>query len=155
LAGQPSYVEPNRRERERLRSLVERLSEEDLRRNVDEHWTIAGILGHIAFWDARNLVLGKKLERGVPFSPDDAEPEDVDWINDSARPLIHAIPPRDVAELALRIAEETDALVASLPPERMYPEDPTSVVNPLRAEHRGEHLDQIESAIHRGQPTNR
>jgi hypothetical protein len=92
-------------------------------------------------------VLGRKLERGVPFSPDDDEPEDVDWINDAAKPLIEAIEPQAAAELALRLAQETDALVASLPPERMYPEDPASPVNPLRADHRGEHLDQIETAL--------
>jgi hypothetical protein len=148
LAGEPSYVEANDRERQRLRTLVEALGDDELRTRVDEHWTVAGVLGHIAFWDARNLVLADKLERGVPFSPSDAEPEDVDWINDAARPLIHAIPPGDAARLALRIAEETDARVASLPPDRMWPEDPTSQVNPLRAEHRAEHLDQIEAALH-------
>jgi hypothetical protein len=147
--SQASYVEPNARERERLRALVERLSDDELQRAVDDNWTVAGILGHIAFWDARALVLAQKLERGVPFSPSDAEPEDVDWINDASRPLIHAIPPRDVARLALRLAEETDRRVASLPPNRMYPEDADSPVNPLRASHRGEHLDQIEAALRR------
>ncbi len=42
-------------------------------------------------------MLADKLERGVPFSPSDAEPEDVDWINDATRPLIHAIAPREAA----------------------------------------------------------
>ena len=143
----PDYVEPNDRERERLRALVERLSDEELGRAVNPHWTVAGVLGHIAFWDARQLYLGGKLQRGEPFSPDDDEPEDVDWINDSTRPLIEAIPPRDAAELTLRLATETDALVASLPPERMWPLDEASPVNPLRAGHRGEHLDDIEAAL--------
>lgn len=141
------YVEHNARERERLRGLVERLGDEDLQGPVNEHWTVAGVLGHIAFWDGRNLALGRKLERGELFTPSDTEPEDVDWINDASRPLIHAIPPSDAAQLALKIAEETDALMASLPPERMYPADPESPVNPLRAAHRGEHLDQIEEAL--------
>ncbi|HSS92398.1 MAG TPA: hypothetical protein VLR46_00250 [Candidatus Dormibacteraeota bacterium] len=42
-------------------------------------------IGHIASWDARDLALADKLEHGVPFSPSDAEPEDVDWINDATR----------------------------------------------------------------------
>ncbi len=142
-----SYIEHNVRERERLRDLVERLGDEDLQRPVNEDWTVAGVLGHIAFWDGRNLALGRKLHRGEPFTPSDTEPEDVDWINDAARPLIHAIPPSDVAQLALKIAEETDRLMASLPPDRMYPADPESPVNPLRAAHRGEHLDQVEEAL--------
>jgi hypothetical protein len=142
-----SYVEHNTRERERLRALVARLSDEELRSPVNERWTVAGVLGHIAFWDARALALADKLERGVPFSPSDAEPEDVDWINDAMRPLIHAIAPREAARLALHLAEETDRLVASLAPDRMWPNDTASPLNPLRATHRAEHLDEIEAAV--------
>jgi len=121
---------------------------------VNDYWTVAGVFGHIAFWDARVLALADKLERGEPFSPSDAEPEDVDWINDASRPLIHAIPPREVAQLALRIAEETDARVATLPPERLWPRDPDSPLYALRASHRGEHLDDVEAALHaRSGPT--
>src|SRR5437667_12544022 len=147
-----SYDEQNTRERERMRALVKRLSDDQLRSSVNEYWTVAGVLGHIAFWDARVLALADKLERGVPFSPSDSEPEDVDWINDASRPLIHAIAPREVAQLALRLAEETDRRVASLPPDRMYPNDPDSPLNPLRADHRGEHLDEIEAALGRSGP---
>jgi uncharacterized damage-inducible protein DinB len=147
MASDRPYVEPNTRQRERLAALVARLDDDELRRAVNEHWSVAGVLGHIAFWDGRVLALAGKLERGVPFSPSDAEPEDVDWINDATRPLIHAIEPRVLAELALHIAEETDRRVASLPPERMWPNDPESPVNSLRATHRGEHLDQIEAAL--------
>lgn len=145
-----SYFEQNTRERERLRALVERVGDEELRRPVNEHWTVAGVLGHIAFWDARAMVLTEKLERGVPFSPSDSEPEDVDWINDAARPLIHAIAPREAARLALRLAEETDGRVAALSPEQVaatWPQTPDSPLNPLRASHRAEHLDEIEAAL--------
>ncbi len=114
---------------------------------MNEHWTIAGVLGHIAFWDARVLALADKLERGVPFTPSDDEPEDVDWINDATRPLIHAIAPGEAAALALQLAEETDRRVASLPLDRMWPSDVDSPLNPLRASHRGEHLDEIEAVL--------
>jgi hypothetical protein len=143
-------VEENARELERLRALVERLTDDELGGPVDEHWTVAGVLGHIAFWDGRALVLAHKLESGRPLSSSDDEPEDVDWINDAARPLIHAIEPREAAQLALRIAEETDRTVASLAPERVFPNDPASPLNALRATHRAEHLDQIESALEAG-----
>lgn len=147
MSSERSYVEENARELERMRRLVARLSEEDLRRPVGEHWTVAGILGHISFWDGRVLALAGKLERAEPYSPSDTEPEDVDWINDAARPLILAIEPRRLAELALRTAEETDGKVATLPPEHMWPADADSPINALRATHRGEHLDQIEAAL--------
>ena len=144
-----SYVEQNARQRERLHDFVSRLRDDELSSPVNEHWTVAGVMGHIAFWNACVLALADKLERGVPFSPSDAGTEDVDWINDASRPLIHAIPPREAAELALRLAEETDRRVASLDPARLWPNDPNSPLNPLRASHRGEHLDEIETALRR------
>jgi len=147
MTEERSYVEENARELERMRVLVGRASDDDLRAQVNEHWTVAGVLGHIAFWDARVLALAPRIERGEPFSPDDEEPEDVDWINDATSPLIHAIPPREAAELALRLADETDRRVASLQPDRMYPSDPGSPVYAFRSEHRGEHLDDIERAL--------
>jgi uncharacterized damage-inducible protein DinB len=149
MAEDRSFVDRNTRERERLRALVERLNEDELRAPVNEFWTVAAVFGHIAFWDARMLSLADKLERGVPFSPSDTEPEDVDWINDASRPLIHAIPPRETARLALRIAEETDARVASLPADRFWPRDPQSPLYPVRAAHRSEHLDDVEAALQR------
>jgi hypothetical protein len=141
-----SYVDTNTRERERMRALVDGLSDDELATPVNESWTVAGVLGHIAYWDIRVLVLAEKIDRGEPWAPGDAEP-DGDWLNDSTRPLIHAIRPRDAAEFALRIAEETDARVGALPLDRLYPQDPTSPIYAGRGEHRGEHLDEIEAAL--------
>lgn len=141
------YIEENSRERERLGTLVERLSEDDLLLPVNGYWTVAAVFGHIAFWDARVLSLADKMERGEPFSASDAEPEDVNWINDASRPLIHAVPPLELAQLSLRIAEDTDARVANLPVDRLWPSDPDSPLYALRASHRGEHLDDVEAAL--------
>ncbi len=129
-----------------MKALVARLSDKQLAAMVNEYWTVAGILGHIAFWDGRALFLAGKLKRGEPFTSSDNEPEDVDWINDSSRPLIHAIAPRALAELAVSIAEETDQLVASLSDEILAGLGERSPLNPLRANHRGEHLDEIEAS---------
>jgi hypothetical protein len=142
-----AYVEENRLERERLRALVERLDETQLRIPVNEYWTVAAVFGHIAFWDARMLALADKLDRGEPFAPSDAEPEDVDWINDASRPLIHAVPPLELARLALQIAEDTDARMEILPVDRLWPRDPDSPLYAVRASHRGEHLDDVEAAL--------
>ena len=140
-----SYAADNARELERLRALVLTLSDQDLGSMVNEYWTVAGVLGHMAFWDGCALFLAGKLQREGALTP--SEPENVDWINDSTRPLIHAIPPRQAAEVALRIAEETDELVASLSPELVAKIDANSPLNPVRAHHRGEHLDEIEAAL--------
>jgi DinB superfamily len=141
-----SVVMANARELERLKALVARLSDEQLAAIVNEYWSVAGILGHIAFWDGRALFLAGKLRRSEPLTPSDREPDEVDWINDSSRPLIHAIVPRALAELAVSIAEETDQLVASLPDELLERLGETSPLNPLRATHRGRHLDEIEAS---------
>ena len=140
------YIEANTRERERLRALVDALDDEALNAPVNEFWTVAGVLGHLAFWDLRFQVLAEKIERDEPWAPGDSEP-DGDWLNDSTRPLIHAIAPRAAAELAMRTAEETDALAARLPLNRLWPDDPDSPISPARCEHRGEHLDEIEAAL--------
>lgn len=141
------YIAENARELERMRRIIDRLDDETLEFPVNEYWTVAGVLGHIAFWDARVLSLAGKLDRGEPFAPSDTDPEDVDWINDASRPLIHAVRTRELAALSLRIAEETDALVATLPPHRLSPRDPESPLYAVRADHRGEHLDEIEAAL--------
>ena len=146
LMDDRSYIAANDRERERLRALVERLDDDTLSAPVNKYWTVAGVFGHIAFWDIRVLLLADKIERGEPFGPEDAEPEG-DWLNDATRPLIHVIRPRDAAQFSLRIAEETDARVAQLPLDRLAPRDPDSPLYAVRADHRGEHLDEIEAAL--------
>ena len=133
-----------------MRAIVGRLSDDQLEQPVNESWTVAGVLGHVAFWDGRALFLAQKLLRGEPFTPSDEEPEDPDWINDGTRPLIHAIAPRRAAELALDVAEEVDNRLASMPAElagRTWPSDESSPLNASRADHRGEHLDEIEAAL--------
>jgi len=152
VASERQFVEDNARELERMRSIVERLGDDELSGSVNESWTVAGVLGHIAFWDGRALALADKLVRGAPFTPSDDEPEDVDWINDASRPLIHAIAPRTAADMALRISEETDRRLADLPPElaaQAWPLAEDSPLNLSRADHRGEHLDEIEAALDR------
>jgi hypothetical protein len=146
MADDRPYIAANTRQRERLRALVERLDDDALNAPVNEYWTVAGVLGHIAYWDIRVLVLAEKIHRGEPWAAGDAEPEG-DWLNDTTRPLIHAIAPWEAAQLAIRTAEETDALVAKLPLDRMWPGDPQSPINAARSEHRGEHLDEIEIAL--------
>src|SRR3990170_7679461 len=107
MAEDRSYVDANTRERERMRALVEGLDDDGLVAPVNEFWTVAGVLGHIAYWDIRVLVLAEKIDRGEPWVAGDAEPEG-DWLNDTTRPLIHAIAPRVAAELALQTAEQCD-----------------------------------------------
>jgi hypothetical protein len=141
------FIEDNARELQRLRDLIARLSDDELRTPVNEHWTVAAVLGHVTFWDARALYLAEHFDPATGFPDDVEEPENVDWINDSTRALIHAIDPRAVADLTVRTAEDTDGRVAELPADKLWPNDPDSPLNGRRASHRGEHLDEIEAAL--------
>ena len=139
-----TFIADNARELARMRALIGSLSDAQLGMSVNEYWTIAGVLGHMAFWDGRALFLAGQLSRGEPSG---AEPEEVDWINDSSRPLILAIAPRRAADVALQVAEKTDAAVTALSTELIEKLDDSSPLNPVRADHRGEHLDEIEAAL--------
>jgi len=149
MAGDRSYIVHNNAERERLRALVDRLSDEELSRRLSVGWTIAGVLAHLAFWDQRILVLIERWERGGPGSaPRPINREDVDWINDAVKALCLALPPRAAARLAIATAETVDrkleALSSDLIAANVAAGNP---INLLRAEHRREHLDEIERAL--------
>jgi len=138
------FVVENTRERERVRRLVDRISDKELSLPLWEGWTIAAALAHLAFWDQRALVLMKKWKiSGVVSSPIDD-----DVTNDSILPLCLAIPPRVAARLAVTATEAID-----LELEKAH-EDLISDIWQLgerfrlyRSDHRKLHLDQIESLL--------
>lgn len=143
-----SFVAANDAARARLIALVNRLSEEDLRRRMPAGWTVSAVFAHIAFWDARALYFINKWEGGIPPSEADMESGDVDWVNNSAKPLCLALPPRAAADLAVQLAEETDRRVAGMSDTLI--EQMLAIGQPFylaRAEHRTEHLDEIEQAL--------
>jgi uncharacterized damage-inducible protein DinB len=45
------FVQRNAASRERLRAIAERLSVDELARQIDGAWTAGALLAHIAFWD--------------------------------------------------------------------------------------------------------
>jgi len=144
-----SYVGENDAQRERLRALVRRLTDQELGRPMSAGWTIAGVLGHLAFWDQRVLVLLERWERAGPSAvPPVLDHAAVDWINDAAKPMLLALLPRRAADLAVSIAEAVDRKVKALPDEFVVRNVAAGTpVNLLRAEHRREHLDEIERAL--------
>jgi hypothetical protein len=149
MVADRSYVTENRREYRRLQALVARLSDAELGRALDAGWTVAGVLGHLAFWDQRTVVLLDQWDRdGTSAAPRMLDEADVDWINDASKPFLLALPPRRAAELAVAIAAAADARVAALADDRVTANAAAGApVNLVRAEHRREHLDQIEQAL--------
>ena len=99
------FVAENTKERERLRSLVERLTDEELSLPLGNDWTIAVALAHLSFWDQRSLFLVRKWKRSGVVEP---SPIDIDVTNDSLLSIWLVIPPRVAANLAVASAEEID-----------------------------------------------
>ena len=140
-----SFVEENAQQRERLRTLLTRLSKSDLARPLYGDWTVAGVLAHMAFWDYRALVLVRRWKQTGVKEP---SAMDVDAINDAMRPLLLAIPPRQAAEMALGAAAAIDREIEGLSPDLTAEIEAQALPFRLnRAKHRLEHLDQIESAL--------
>jgi len=138
------FVDENTRERERLISLVARLTDEELSLSLEMGWTIASAFAHLAFWDQRAWGLMRKWKQsGVAASPIDD-----DITNDALLPLCLAIPPRVAANLAVAAAEAIDHEL------EQAPSDLTADIAALgekyrlwRSIHRRMHLDQIEARL--------
>ena len=148
MAADRSYIAENDRERRRLEALVEKLDDAALSRPMPAGWTVAGVLAHLAFWDQRIITFIDLLKRGAKVPTED--PIDVEWINAAAKPTQLALPPRRAATLAVETARAIDQAVATLSDELLAKNAAAGTpLNVRRAEHRREHLDEIEEALAR------
>jgi hypothetical protein len=139
-----SYVAENTSERNRLRTLVSKLSDEDLSRTLENGWTIAEALAHLAFWDQLTLALLRKWKRdGVSRLKSDA-----DTINEALRRICKALPVRAAAQLAISAADEIDRELEGITPELAAEIETAGRVRALkRWMHRREHLNKIEQVL--------
>jgi hypothetical protein len=149
MATDRSYVTDNQGQLDRLRALVDRLSDGQLSRPLAAGWTVAGVLAHLAFWDYRIVTLLDAWGADGRGSPPPAHDEAaVDWINDAGKPLCLGLPPRIAARLSVEAAVAADARVAALSDAALAANaDAGSPISVHRAEHRREHLDEIERAL--------
>src|SRR5512137_748803 len=138
------YLAENATEYAHLRSLVTRLTDDELARPLEAGWTVSAVLVHLAFWDQRALVLLDKWgKEGIGPSP-----VDTDVVNEVTRPLCLAIPPRAAAELAVACAQQLDQAIERLSPEMAADvQSQGATVRLNRAHHRRDHLGQIEQAL--------
>jgi hypothetical protein len=142
-----SHVADNNTQRARLEAFVASQSDADLARPLSAGWTVAGVLAHLAFWDQRALILLDQWDKTGKVPPKDDEVH-VDWINDAAKPMFLALPPRRAAELALSIARAVDAKVAGLRDDIVAQNAAAGTpVTLSRASHRKEHLDELEREL--------
>ena len=138
-----SFIDHNRASTNRIRALAARLTDAEMQHPVGEHWTVAIALAHLAFWDRRVMYVLDMTERdGKVFIPE------IDiFVNDLSLPLWAAIPPRAAARIAIETAEALDKRLENFPPallEEIHTYNKRWVV---RALHRGEHLDEVDTAL--------
>jgi hypothetical protein len=138
-----SFIERNRASTDRIRLMARRLSDEEMQHPVGEHWTVAIVFAHLAFWDRRVMYVLDMTERdGKLFIPE------IDiFVNDLSLPLWAAIPPRLAARIAIDTAMTLDKRLETFPPallEEIYTYNKRWVERDL---HRGEHLDEAEAAL--------
>jgi DinB family protein len=143
-----SVHDNNDRSRQRLATVVARLTEADLAKVIDGEWTVAAELGHPAFWDRVRAATWTEALAAGRDGPTDLPPGVSDLVNEVGIRDWTRIPGRLAAQGALEDAERIDALIAGLAPEKiaaMIASDRRTLVD--RSRHRGEHLDTIEGAI--------
>jgi hypothetical protein len=141
-----SIIERNRAQRERLRALAERSTDEDLSRPLDGGWTAAVALAHVAYWDARTLAtIDASLRHGIPRTWWDTA--EADAVNGARLEFWQSIPPREAIEDAIRNAEALDRFLEQLAPEvvEVLSDERPNALD--RSRHRGSHLDDIERAL--------
>ena len=65
-----SHIQENDSQRQRLRDFVAKVTDTELKRPLEAGWTVAAVLGHVAFWDQRTLLLLERWSRdGTPSIP--------------------------------------------------------------------------------------
>ena len=139
------FVAENEKERERLISLANRLTEEELSLPLGDGWTISVALAHLSFWDQRSLFLLRKWKKTGVVEP---SPIDIDVTNDSLLSIWLALPPRAAAGLAVTSAEEIDRELEDAPTELITKiESLGEKFRLYRSIHRKLHLDEIEKIL--------
>jgi hypothetical protein len=145
-----SVVEENARSRHRLEALLARLEDADFARTTSYGWTAGALLAHLAWWDGRVLALLRRWKAGGI----DESPVDSEAINESLKPLCHAIEPHAAARLCLAVTGETDAEVESTSDELMQ----QILAGPThfrfnRSLHRNDHIQDIEALLQEARPS--
>lgn len=134
----------NKASREKMRTLIENMSDEQLALPTVAGWTIASTLTHVAFWDYRILyLLNHWKENEITPSPYDANP-----INEAHKPLCLALHPLVAANLALQAADAIDIEIENTPDGFVKKIQEAKVQFKFeRNEHREYHIREITEAL--------
>ena len=139
-----TFIRDNQKERQRLVAFIRSLEEEDFNFELPNGWTVTMALGHLAFWDLRQLTMLRRwINEKVQPGPLDAEA-----INEPVSLLAEAISPESIVNLVLEAAEAIDQQVEKLTPAQVEELFKMGLERNIhRALHRRNHLDKIEQAL--------
>lgn len=141
-----SFVEANRASTDRIRRLASAVDDKQMQQRVGEHWTVAMVFAHLAFWDWRVLNVLEVTEREGKLT---VPAIDV-IVNDILLPQWAAIPPREAARMAVEAAEALDARLENLPQALLDQVHNHNQRWVFRALHRGGHLEEVDVALGKG-----
>jgi len=143
------YVADNQAASARLFALVDELTDEELATPVGEHWTIAIILLHLAYWDRRNAAILERNRRDL-WAPE-GEPDWMDDVqNDALLDEWRLIPAPAAVALLKESVRRINAAAAALSEnlvEYLLARDEVHLMR--RSRHRYEHIEQIEAVLGR------
>ena len=135
------YIAANEASLARLKTLISRISEQEMLTPMSDGWTVAAYFGHLAFWDRRvSRLVDRWLVEGYEVPTYDAH-----IINDAMKPTLLLVPPADAAREVLAAAEEADHVVANLTDALLAQIRAGSGASVNRDHHRNLHLDEFEA----------
>ncbi|MFN8519982.1 MAG: DinB family protein [Chloroflexota bacterium] len=142
------YIQRNDESRARLRALLDRLTDDDLRARVGD-WSVAMSLAHLAFWDRfthLRWVETVASGRAVPVSTGSPQ---TDLVNEANVDLwARALDAAGIRAFVVEAAEDLDAHVAALPDALVEAAQAAGMDRHLdRSRHREDHLAPIEAAF--------
>ena len=124
-----------------LGGYVSELTNDQLRQDIDENWTVAVSLVHVAFWDRRASEILQRLLEGENSN---FVATDVDVLNDALLPQWRLIAPRDAVAELLAAGEDVNSRVAALDEENATRLLGLGLIRLDRSNHRIEHLNELK-----------
>jgi hypothetical protein len=142
-----SFVQANQRSRDRLVTLIEDLDERALQQKVNEEWTIAAGLAHVAFWDQMSLARWDAYDAGG--SLEDVPDQIIELVNAANLPTWRALPERTTVDMVIQAMDVLNERIARLPEAAQR--DATRGFRYMldRTRHRDEHAAEIEAILAR------
>ncbi len=143
-----SYVAENDAGRQRLKTLLTRVSDADMASRLGQHWTVSVALMHLSFWDRLWLAKFEEWERTgvVKMPPADTEGNPA-AMNDAMLAWWRSISPPQARHEVIAAAEAIDSVAARLPESIVAAILAARPRTLIRGIHRREHLDEIERAL--------